>query len=176
MAGKKAPERKVKLRIRSHATPEPKPLPVDPRIELFKSLLELIARKTEKLSLVDFANDWLTEEVTTVVPEGEEILVSFIKTMISTGNHEGLCTILNSLNDFGSWLEDMMPAPRKELLNIFTGVLQRFWENIGMVDIISQVFAQVPNEAIDALREAEIDNDSFDYVVKKMFVYVQENC
>jgi hypothetical protein len=170
MAGKtnvkpKVPEAKPK------PTPEPKPAPPSHNEQLLKSLLVLIAHQSKSLTLVDFAADWLIDEVIKVSPEGEEIIVSLIKKMIANENHDGLCTILNSLNEYGSWLEDMRPTPRKELLDILTGVAQRFWENKSMVNTISYVFAQVPNEAIDTLREAEIDNDSFDYIVKKMFVF-----
>ena len=155
--------------------PIPKPVPPDNNLELFKSLLVLIAHQVDSLSIVDFTEDWLTEEVLKIVPQGEEIVVSLIKEMISHENHDGLCVILNLLNEYSDWLEGM-PTHRKEILDILTGVVQRFWENKRLVTTVSDTFAQVPNEAIDAMREAEIDNDSFDEIVKKMFVCVQEDC
>lgn len=156
--------------------PVPKPVPPDVNLELFNKLLTLIAHQVGSLSIVDFTEDWLTEEVIKIVPEGEEIITSLIKEMVNYENHDGLCPMLKLLNEYGSWLDDMRPAPRKELLDILTSVAQHFWENKVLVTIISDTFAQVPNEAIDAMREAEIDNDSFDEIVKKMFAHIQGDC
>jgi hypothetical protein len=161
---------------KTKAKPEVKPAPPDPNVRLFKSLLVLIAHQRKDLPLVDFADAWLTNDVIKVVPEGEEIIVSLIKEMIADENHDGLRIVLDELNNYADWIYDMIPTHRKELLDILTGVVQRFGDTKSLVTVISQVFADVPSEAIDAMREAELDEDTFDEVVKKMFVYIQENC